>query len=66
VSKYREVKDKHKEANLARSLEDGRKGERFTLIEPPVVPKEPERTNRPAILLLGITMSFASGFGNLA
>ncbi len=66
MSKYREVKDKQMEAELAKALESERKGERFTLVEPPLVPEKPEKPNRPAIMVLGLVLSFAGGFGNLA
>ncbi len=65
TSKYREVKGKEMEAELAKALEEERKGERFTLIEPPVVPDKPVEPNRPAIMLMGLLLSFAGGFGNL-
>lgn len=63
---YKEVKDKQMQAELAKSLESGRKGERFTLIEPPLLPEKPFKPNRPAILALGIVASVAGGLGNLA
>ena len=66
MSNYHEVKDKQMEAELAQALESERKGERFTLIEPPLIPEEPEKPNRPAIMILGLILSFAGGFGNLA
>ena len=37
--KYREVKEKQLQASLAKTLEDEGKGERFTLIEPPLFPE---------------------------
>jgi hypothetical protein len=66
VAKYREVKDKQLEAELAEALESERKAERFTLIEPPVVPDEPIEPNRPAILMLGVVGSVGAGVGHLA
>jgi uncharacterized protein involved in exopolysaccharide biosynthesis len=66
IAKYREVKDKQLEAELAESLEANRKGERFTLIEPPVVPDEPIEPNRPAIMMLGIVGAVGAGAGHLA
>ena len=63
---YQEVKDKQLQAELAKSLETDQKGERFTLIEPPLLPEEPFKPNRPAILTLGIVASVAGGLGNLA
>lgn len=64
--KYKEVRDKEMQAQLAKSLETNRKGERFSLIEPPLVPEKPFKPNRPAILLLGLVLSIAGGAGNLA
>jgi uncharacterized protein involved in exopolysaccharide biosynthesis len=66
VAKYQEVKAKQLEAQLAESLERERKGERFSLIEPPQLPEQPDKPNRMAILLLGVFLSFAGGFGNVA
>lgn len=66
VAKYREVKDKQLEAELAEALESQRKAERFTLIEPPVVPDEPIEPNRPAIMMLGVIGSVGAGVGHLA
>ncbi|MGB5832510.1 MAG: Wzz/FepE/Etk N-terminal domain-containing protein [Thiohalocapsa sp.] len=66
LSKYREVKDKQLEAELAQALESERKAERFTLIEPPVVADEPVKPNRPAIMMLGMVLSVGAGAGHLA
>lgn len=64
--KYRETKDKLMQAELSESLERERKGERFSLIEPPLLPEKPVSPNRPAILLLGLIFSFAGGVGTAA
>jgi hypothetical protein len=64
-SKYREVRAKQLEAQLAESLETERKGERFSLIEPPALPLEPVRPNRIAILFIGIIFAGAAGVGNV-
>ncbi len=64
--KYKEVREKGMQAELAKSLESDRKGERFSLIEPPLVPEKPYKPNRPAILVLGMVLSVAGGVGNLA
>lgn len=61
--KYREVRQKQMEATLAQSLETERKGERFTLIEPPMAPEEPARPNRLAIVILGVVLSFGVAVG---
>ncbi|MEW8052416.1 MAG: lipopolysaccharide biosynthesis protein [Candidatus Thiodiazotropha sp.] len=64
--KYQEIKAKQLEAQLAESLERERKGERFSLIEPPQLPEKPHKPNRMAVLFLGFVFSFAGGFGNVA
>jgi len=66
LAKFREVKDKQLEAELAQALESERKAERFTLIEPPVAADEPIKPNRPAIMMLGMVMSVGAGVGHLA
>jgi uncharacterized protein involved in exopolysaccharide biosynthesis len=58
--KYNEVRQKLLEAQLAQNLETERKGERFTLIEPPLPPQQPVKPNRPAILLLGFVFALAA------
>ncbi len=55
--KYQEIRAKQMEAQTAQNLETDRKGERFTLIEPPMVPEKPVSPNRGALLLLGMLMS---------
>jgi uncharacterized protein involved in exopolysaccharide biosynthesis len=64
--KYRETRQKQMEAQLAQSLETERKGERFTLIEPPLVPEKPESPNRIAILVLGAILSLGAAIGSAA
>lgn len=61
--KYREVRQKQMEAQLAQSLETERKGERFTLIDPAVAPDEPDSPNRKLILLMGLMMAVALSVG---
>ncbi len=51
--KYQEVRSKQMEAQLSQNLETERKGERFTLIEPPLPPEEPVSPNRSVVLILG-------------
>lgn len=66
LAKYKEVKAKQLEAELATSLERENKGERFSLIEPPLVPEKPAKPNRPAILFLGFVFAFAGSVGLVA
>ena len=62
-AKYNELRQKGMEAQLVENLETERKGERFTLIEPPVQAQEPIRPNRKAILLLGFLLAVATALG---
>ncbi|GFE84248.1 LPS biosynthesis protein [Steroidobacter agaridevorans] len=61
--KYREVRQKQMEATLSRNLETERKGERFTLIEPPMAAEEPVSPYRTAILLMGMVLSLGAAVG---
>ncbi|MCP3672746.1 MAG: lipopolysaccharide biosynthesis protein [Gammaproteobacteria bacterium] len=61
--KYQEIKAKLMSAELAQTLERGRKGERFTLIDPPELPEEPVSPNRLAIMFLGIIAALGAGAG---
>ncbi len=63
---YKEVRDKQMAAQLARNLESERKGERFTLIEPPLLPEEPASPNRLAIGFLGVVLSLGGGMASVA
>ena len=62
-TQYREIRQKQLEADSSKNLEAERKGERMTLIEPPLTPTEPASPNRSMILLLGLVLS---GAGALA
>jgi succinoglycan biosynthesis transport protein ExoP len=61
--KYQEIRSKQSEAKTAQNLESDRKGERFTLIEPPLPPEEPVSPNRRLIVMMGVLLSagFAAG-----
>ena len=64
--KYQEIKAKQMEADLAKNLESERKGERFELIEPPILPEEPASPNRLMILLVGLVVAALAGGGSIA
>jgi polysaccharide biosynthesis transport protein len=63
--KYQEIRSKQVEAKTAQDLESDRKGERFTLIDPPLPPEEPVSPNRILILVLGSVMSAGAAIGLL-
>ncbi|MBV8145652.1 MAG: lipopolysaccharide biosynthesis protein [Gammaproteobacteria bacterium] len=60
-SQYRVERLKQNEAQTAENLESERKGERFTLIEPPFPPEEPTSPNRRLILLFGAVGALGVG-----
>lgn len=61
--KYREIKAKQTQVQLSEMLETERKGERFTLIEPPEYPETPIKPNRLAIVFLGFIFAIGSSLG---
>jgi polysaccharide chain length determinant protein (PEP-CTERM system associated) len=54
------------DSQVARGLEREQKGDRFTLIEPPRVPKDPFKPNRPAIMLISLVLGIGAGVGMAA
>ena len=64
--RYREIRAKQMQADIGEELEKDRKGERFSLIDPPQLPEKPSSPNRPAILLLGLVLSLGGGVGSAA
>ncbi len=63
--RYREVSTREMEALISQQLEVERKGERFTLIDPPQEPLKPIKPNRIAILFLGFICAIGSGVGSV-
>ena len=63
--KYAEIRSKQQEAKTAQDLEADRKGEKFTLIDPPLPPEEPVSPNRKLILVAGFLFSGLLSFGVL-
>jgi polysaccharide biosynthesis transport protein len=63
--RYREVREKQMSAKLAENLETEKKGERFTLIDPPLTPEKPASPNRWLIASLGLVLALAAGLGTV-
>lgn len=66
VTEYANIQAKQREAQLALSLESQAMGERFTLLEPPLLPRFPASPNRVAVLFLSFVLAFAGGIIVLA
>lgn len=62
-AKYQEIRSKQSQAEMAMTLEEDQKGERFTLLEPPLFPDKPVKPDRPKLFLLGLILSIVSGIG---
>jgi uncharacterized protein involved in exopolysaccharide biosynthesis len=63
VAKYQELRSKQMEAQVALQLEKDRKGERFSLIEPPQYPSKPTEPNRKKLIAMAMFGSLGGGVG---
>ncbi len=61
--KYQEIRSKQTEVQVSQNLETEHKGERFTLIEPPLPPEKPISPPRFFILAAGFVLSLGAGVG---
>jgi succinoglycan biosynthesis transport protein ExoP len=64
--KHQEVMNKILEARISEGMEEGQKGEKFTLIDPASFPEKPVSPKRWLIFLAGFIMSFGAGIGTVA
>jgi uncharacterized protein involved in exopolysaccharide biosynthesis len=62
-AKYDDLMQKLLEAQVSQGLESEQKGERFTLIDPPLIPERPFKPNRLAIIMIGIVLGIGAGVG---
>ncbi len=61
--KYQQIRAKQGEVQISENLETERKGERFTMIEPPLPPEKPVSPNRFLIIAAGFVFSLGIGLG---
>jgi uncharacterized protein involved in exopolysaccharide biosynthesis len=61
--KYQQIRAKQGDVQVSENLETERKGERFTMIEPPLPPEKPVSPNRILIMVMGVVLSLGLGFG---
>jgi uncharacterized protein involved in exopolysaccharide biosynthesis len=64
MRKHQEITSRLMEAQVSAELEVQRKGERFSLIDPPELPEKPDRPNRMAIIILGALLAVGGGIGS--
>ena len=60
---YQELINKQTQAKISESLENRQQGERFTIIDPAMLPEEPYKPNRLAIVFIGLVLGLGSGAG---
>ena len=60
---YDDISHKLMESRVAEGMEEARKGERFTIIEPAQFPEKPYKPNRIAIMLIGFVLALGAGVG---
>lgn len=58
--KYEELRSKKMNAQIAENLESENKSERFSVLEPPLLPEKPFKPNRVKILALGFLLAIIS------
>jgi polysaccharide biosynthesis transport protein len=61
--KYEEIRSKQTESQVSENLEMEHKGERFTMIEPPLPPEKPISPPRFLMLVAGFVLSLGGGVG---
>lgn len=61
--KFDEIRNKLMNAQIAQNLESENRAERFTLLEPPILPEKPFKPHRIKILALGLLLALASSAG---
>ena len=64
--RYQEIRAKQMTAEVAQEMEKERKSEKFTLIDPAILPQEPVSPNRPAIIFLSLVLAIGAGIGSAA
>lgn len=62
-AKYQDTNTRLLSAREAKGLEQSQLAERFTLVDPPIVPEKPVRPNRLALVLVGFVLASGVGIG---
>jgi polysaccharide chain length determinant protein (PEP-CTERM system associated) len=62
-AKFDDLTRKIMEAKIAHNLEKEQKGERFIIIDPPLLPEKPFKPNRLAIGLISVVLGIGAGIG---
>lgn len=62
-ARYSDLKASQLQADISESIEANQKGQRFTLLEPPLLPERPIKPERKKILFIGLFFALACGVG---
>ncbi|MGM9427145.1 GumC family protein [Hydrogenophaga sp. MI9] len=62
-AKYEDLRSKQMSAQIVQNLEGGQQGERFTLLEPPLMPEYPIKPSRKKVVALGFFLALAAAVG---
>jgi len=60
---YQSLLDKKIQAQMAENLERKQQGEQFKILDPARIPEKPFKPDRNRVLLIGVAIGLASGFG---
>lgn len=63
LAKYKELRSKQLSAEISENMEAENKAESFSLLDPPRVPREAAKPNRPKLLVMVLAVSLGAGFG---
>lgn len=63
LKKYDEIRSKEMTAQVGQNLEQDKKAERFTLLEPPLMPDRPIKPNRKKLIALGFVAAVMGALG---
>jgi capsular polysaccharide biosynthesis protein len=61
--KFDEIRNRKMNAQIAQNLESENKSERFTLLEPPILPEKPFKPDRIKIFAIGFLLALGSAVG---
>ncbi|MFP8781481.1 GumC family protein [Hydrogenophaga sp. RWCD_12] len=62
-AKYEDLRSKQMSAQVVQNLEGGQQGERFTLLEPALMPEYPIKPSRKKVVALGFFLALAAAAG---
>jgi succinoglycan biosynthesis transport protein ExoP len=63
INRYNELKEKLLEARFNQTLEESQQGLAFTVIEQPMVPRNPEKGSRRKVAIIGFVLALGAGLG---